>query len=248
MSRMAVCEQAFTHVVISISCLRIANVFLYLCVRAFVHLRMLFVLYNILIGCVADLSEFKCLMRSCAAAIEAAAAVAKRQTWIYTITFTSWGVELLYEGIRNFEKRIPVATRRTNKPNKWKEENIYKPSWFSSSRTQNSQRSEFKYAIIKKRWHHISSGSSTAISDFTSLHIPNQFELSCFLVASFLFITFDVITLPATASNRRTHQLLSQNYFCQSTTIFSSSTTEHLSNFFVKIVNQIYFFNSFLFL
>lgn len=80
MSRMAVCEQAFTHVVISISCLRIANVFLYMCVRAFVHLRMLFVLYNILIGCVADLSEFKCLMRSCAAAIEAAAAVAKRQT------------------------------------------------------------------------------------------------------------------------------------------------------------------------
>lgn len=52
------------------------------CLCAFVHLRVLFVLHNILIGCVADSSELKCLMRSCAAAaVVVVAAVAKRQTY-----------------------------------------------------------------------------------------------------------------------------------------------------------------------
>lgn len=54
-----------------------------LCVCAFVHLRVLFVLHNILIGSVADSSELKCLMRSCAAAV-VVAAVAKRQTYEHT--------------------------------------------------------------------------------------------------------------------------------------------------------------------
>lgn len=96
--------RSFTHAVVSTPCLGYSYVCV--CVCAFVHLRMLlFVLHNILIGCVADLSEFKCLMRSCAAAV--AAAIAKRQTYEYILSHSP--VEGLYCLIRRhteFRKRI----------------------------------------------------------------------------------------------------------------------------------------------
>lgn len=71
-----------------------------LLVCAFVHLRMLFVLHNILIGCVVNSSEFKYWMRWCAAAPPAPATIR-----------TSWGVK--YWKHTAFRKSIPVATHRT---------------------------------------------------------------------------------------------------------------------------------------
>lgn len=94
-----------------------------------------------------------------------------------------------------------------------------------------------------KKWHHeFGFINSDKRFSYRTAHQPtNQFELSCSLVASFLFITFDVITLPASASNRRTSSTtlaafrFSTNFHhTSSTTIFTS----YFSTFFFLIIEK----------
>lgn len=144
----------------------------------------------------------------------------------YAITLASWGVEMVVTATHGFFRKSTRPTPKTSCDRD--RENTHTEKKFIISCT------ELRSFRIKK-WHHEFGFINGDKRFYIAVH-TNQFELSCLLVASFLFITFDVITLPATASNRRTTSTTLITYIFATTNFPSRIRSGNiLSNIFQQI-------------
>lgn len=178
----------------------------------------LFILHHTVIGCVADSPHNKCLLRYYVqqqhehrtTELNMLSHISQLRGWFSSSNRTHRTYYIFnFEQIKNIlhHDQIPDATEKILS---------------SCARTPTVQFSNCEGKVRAL--------SGDTESDKRSLHKTNL-KLSSLLVASFLFITFDVITLPATASTGRTYQTLAQQFISYFFNEFHSFDSIWLRNY-----------------